>query len=117
MKKRNFAMKVHLIRKETIEDFVRHNAQGRAAFTEWLIKVKYGDWNSPADILATFPSADLLGSGSNRVVFDISGNKYRMIGKYAFGDKQMHLFICWIGTHAQYDKLCANEQQYTKSDY
>ncbi|ANH81190.1 hypothetical protein A8C56_09525 [Niabella ginsenosidivorans] len=110
-------MKVHLIRKETIEDFVRHNAQSRASFAEWLIKVKYGDWDNPADISATFPSADLLGNGSNRVVFDIGGNKYRMIGKYAFGDKQMHLFICWIGTHAQYDKLCANDEQYTRSDY
>ena len=94
MKKRNFAMKVHLIRKETIEDFVKHNAQSRSSFTEWLIKIKYGDWSSPADILTTFPSADLLGGDSNRVVFDIGGNKYRMIGKYAFGDKQMHLFIC-----------------------
>ncbi|WP_018629344.1 type II toxin-antitoxin system HigB family toxin [Niabella aurantiaca] len=108
-------MKVHLIGKETIEDFVRHNAQSGASFAEWLIKVKYGDWDSPADIAATFPSVDLLGNGSNRVVFDIGGNKYRMIGKYAFGDKQMHLFICWIG--AQYDKLCANDEQYTRSDY
>lgn len=34
MKKRNFAMKVHLIRKETIEDFVKQNAQSRSSFTE-----------------------------------------------------------------------------------
>ncbi|HMR83408.1 MAG TPA: type II toxin-antitoxin system HigB family toxin [Niabella sp.] len=110
-------MKIHLIRKETIERFVRSNAQSRASFSEWLAKVKYGDWNAPADILSTFPAADLLGNGSNRVVFDIGGNKYRMIGKYAFGDRQVHLFICWIGTHAQYDRLCTNGEQYTKSDY
>ncbi|GAB3022909.1 hypothetical protein GCM10027051_29630 [Niabella terrae] len=67
-------MKVHLIRKETIGDFVRYNAQSRASFAEWLIKVKYGDWDNPADISTTFPSADLLGNGSNRVVFDIGGN-------------------------------------------
>jgi len=84
-------MKVHLIRKETIAVFVRRNAQSRTSFAEWLIKIKYGDWESPADISAIFPSADLLGNGSHRVVFDIGGNKYRMIGKYVFGDKQMHL--------------------------
>lgn len=106
-------MKVHLIRKETIEDFVKQNAQSRKPFGDWLTKIKYADWQSPEDILNTFPSADLLGNGSNRVVFDIGGNNYRMICKYAFGNKQIHLFICWIGTHADYDKLCNINAQYT----
>ena len=66
---------------------------------------------------ATFPSADLLGKGSNRVIFDIGGNKYRMIGKYAFGDIQVHLFICWIGTHAEYDKLCNAGEQCSVNNY
>ena len=94
-------MKVHLIRKETIDSFAKHNAQSRPAFDEWLVKLKYADWNTSADMMATFPSTDLLGNGSSRVVFDIAGNRYRMIGKYPFGDKQVHLFICWIGTHAR----------------
>ncbi len=112
-----FGMKVHLIRKETIEDFVRQNAQCRTSFTEWLTKVKYADWETPSDIQDTFPSTDLLGNSSNRAVFDVGGNNYRMIGKYAFGDKQVHLFVCWIGTHAAYNKLCANNKQYTISSY
>lgn len=66
---------------------------------------------------ATFPSTDLLGKGSNRAVFDIAGNNYRLIGKYAFGDKQVHLFVCWIGTHAEYNKLCDNNKQFTVSIY
>ncbi|MCW3463016.1 type II toxin-antitoxin system HigB family toxin [Chitinophaga nivalis] len=110
-------MKVHLIRKETIDAFKKHNAQSRTAFDEWVMKLKYADWNAPADIQATFPSTDLLGNGSNRVVFDIGGNRYRMIGKYAFGDKQVHLFICWIGTHAAYDTLCDLGQQYQQNNY
>lgn len=110
-------MKVHLIRKETIIAFTKQNAQGRASFDEWCTKLKYADWALPADIKVTFPSTDLLGKGSARAVFDIGGNKYRMIGKYAFGDKQVHLFICWIGTHAQYDKLCNSGEQYKVNDY
>ena len=93
-------MKVRLIRKETIEEFAKNNAQSRASFTEWLSKIKYADWNEPEDMQATYRSTDFLGNGSSRVVFDIGGNKYRMICKYAFGDKLVHLFICWIGTHA-----------------
>ena len=110
-------MKVHLIRKETLEDFAEHNAQSRTSFTRWLTKIKYADWVDPADIQGTFPGTDLLGNSSNRAIFDIAGNNYRMICKYAFGDKQVHLFICWIGTHAEYDKLCDSNKQYTVSIY
>lgn len=110
-------MKVHLIRKETIEDFADNNAQSRTSLAEWLTKVKYADWNKPIDMQATFGSADLLGKNSNRVVFDIGGNNYRMICKYAFGEKQAHMFVCWMGTHSAYDELCENNKQYTVSVY
>ncbi len=110
-------MKVHLIRKETIEEFARRNAQSRTSLEEWLTKIKYADWEKPADIQATFRSTDLLGKSSGRAVFDIAGNHYRMICKYAFGDKQVHLFVCWIGTHAEYDELCDNNEQYSVSIY
>jgi len=89
----------------------------RSPFTEWLSKVKSATWAKPADIKATFGSVDLLGKSSNRVVFDIEGNNYRMICKYAFGENQVHLFVCWIGTHAEYDELCDDNLQYTASDY
>ncbi len=112
-----FGMKVHLIRKETIEEFSRQNAQSRTSFSEWLTKIKYADWEKPSDIQDTFPSTDLLGNGSSRAVFDIGGNNYRMICKYAFGYRQIHLFVCWIGTHAEYDKLCDNNKQYTVNVY
>ncbi|HMC87553.1 MAG TPA: hypothetical protein VKI61_18655 [Chitinophagaceae bacterium] len=61
-----FGMKVHLIRKETIADFAKHNAQSRTSFTEWFTKNKYADWKEPADIQDTFPNTDLLGNSSNK---------------------------------------------------
>lgn len=106
-------MKIHLIKKQTIEDFVVRNARSKSSFGLWLTAVKFADWNQPTDIKKTFNSADLLGNSSNRVVFDIAGNNYRMICKYSFGEKQAHFFICWIGTHAEYDELCNKNQQYT----
>jgi len=110
-------MKVHLIRKETIEAFTKGSARSRVSFEEWLAKLKYADWEKPTDMSATFVGADLLGKNSRRVVFNIAGNTYRMICKYAFGDKQAHLFVCWIGIHAEYDKLCKLNEQYTVSNY
>jgi mRNA interferase HigB len=110
-------MKIHLIRKESVECFVLDNPQSRVSFREWLAKINYADWELPKDIQETFPATDLLGNGCSRAVFDIGGNKYRLIAKYAFGEKQVHLFICWIGTHAAYDKLCKAAKQYTVSAY
>lgn len=40
-----------------------------------------------------------------------------MICKYVFGSSQVHLFICWIGTHAAYDKICKKEVQYTINEF
>lgn len=75
------------------------------------------DWNEPGDITETFGSADLLGNGSNRVVFNIAGNHYRMIGKYHFGETIVHIYIKWIGTHAEYTKLCDDNNQFSVNNY
>ncbi len=110
-------MKIHLITKWTIENYARFHAGSRSALRFWQLLVKGADWDSPQDILNTYGSADLLGNGSERVVFNIGGNNYRMICHYVFGDKQVHLFICWISTHAEYTRLCKDNKQYTVSDY
>jgi len=110
-------MKVHLIKKDTIEEYAIANARSRPSFRLWLLTVSGADWNDPEDILDTFGSTDLLGNGSSRAVFDIAGNNYRMICHYVFGDKQVHLFVCWIGTHAEYTKLCKENKQYSVSIY
>mgnify|MGYP006282923167 CR=1 FL=1 len=110
-------MKVHLIKKQTIADYTEKNAQSKEPFEFWLNIIKYVDWNQPGDIISTFRTADLLGRGAGRVVFNIGGNKYRMICKYYFGNSQVHLFIKWIGTHAEYTKLCDAGSQYDVNDY
>ena len=110
-------MKVHLVKKHTIEEYVRSYAGSRITFKLWLLVLNAADWNNPGDILKTFGATDLLGNGSDRAVFDIGGNNYRMICHYVFGEKQAHLFICWIGTHSDYTKLCKAKKQYKISIY
>ena len=80
-------------------------------------KLKNADREKSTDMKETFSATDLLGRSSNRAVFNIGGNTYRMIFKYAFGDSQGHLFICWIGTHAAYTRLCDGQLQYTVSEH
>lgn len=110
-------MRIRLIKKQTIEDYIKKNSASKVPFGIWLNTMQYVDWAFPKDIQQTFGSADLLGNATYRVIFNIGGNNYRMICKYAFGKKVVHLFICWIGTHAQYDKLCKKGQQYTINIY
>ena len=110
-------MRVHLIKRQTVLEFAVNNVRSRLPLQNWLIKLQYADWKTAADISKTFSRADVLGHGSNRVVFDIGGNNFRLIGKYQFGAKEVHLFVCWIGTHVNYDRLCKSGRQYTISDY
>ena len=110
-------MKVHLISKQTIEVYIRKNTQSKVSFENWFSILKRADWNNPKEIISTFNQADILGNGSERVVFNIGGNKYRMICRYHFGINQIHLFIKWIGTHAEYTKLCRKGLQYEINAY
>ena len=110
-------MKVRLIKRKTIENFLIQNAASRSSFRIWLTLLRNADWIEPADINETFGSADLLGDGSNRIVFNIAGNNYRMICKYHFGFMKVHLFVKWIGTHAEYTKLCNIGKQFDINSY
>lgn len=110
-------MKVRLIKKRSIEDYVLKNARSKVSFEIWLSIIKRVEWNEPNDIFSTFNSADILGKGSDRVVFNIGGNNYRLICKYHFGNTRVHLFIKWIGTHAEYTKLCNDGKQYEINVY
>ena len=105
-------MKVHLIKRQTIEDYIACHEPGRSSFAGWLTALKRAEWDKPDDIKQTFGSVDIIGCGSNRVVFNIGGNNYRMICKYHFGNQKVHLFVCWIGTHTEYDELCDTNTQY-----
>ena len=101
----------------SINQYIKANAQSKTGFSYWINLLKASDWITPEDIMETFSSADLLGKSCNRVVFDIGGNKYRMICHYVFGTKEIHLFINWIGSHAEYTQLCNKNRQYTESQY
>jgi mRNA interferase HigB len=106
-------MRVHLIKKQSTEDYIKKNVNSHTPFNHWLSALKFANWEHPNDIKSTFGTSDLLGNNSRRVVFDIGGNNYRMICKYVFGNFNVYLFICWIGTHAEYDKICRKNEQYT----
>lgn len=110
-------MKIRLIKKATIVNYAINNAQSRIGLEDWLSKIRRADWKSLERILTEFGSADLLGNGTNRVVFDVGGNRYRIICQYYFGKKKVRLLVRWIGTHTHYTKLCKDGRQYSIRNY
>ncbi len=110
-------MKIHLVKKRSVIDYVSANPNAGKPIENWLKVLKGARWKKPSDILRSFRSADILGKGTNRVVFDLGGNNYRCICTYKFGKHFVHLFVNWIGTHSEYDKICKDNLQYTVSKY
>lgn len=65
--------------------------------------VKAADWSKPTDIKEMFRSADIL--ANDRVVFNIGGNKYRLVAAVHYRGKRV--YIRFVGTHAEYDRIDA----------
>lgn len=111
-------MKVRLLRRDTVEEFAGSHANIAGHLLKWLEIIHYADWEEPLDITRTYQS-NLLGNDSNRVVFDIGGNgrnAFRIICEYRFGRKCVHLYVNWIGSHEEYNRL-SNEDKKLVSDY
>ena len=66
-------------------------------------KAKAAHWERPQEILARYPTADIL--PGNRVVFNIRGNHYRLIVKIHYNTGIV--YIRFVGTHAEYDRIDA----------
>ena len=70
----------------------------------WYDTAMNSAWKSPNDVKQTYAHASIL--KDNRVVFNVKGNSYRLVAKFNF-EKQW-IFIRFIGTHQEYDKIDAD---------
>ncbi len=96
---------MRIIAVSTLRAFWTEPGRGDAeqALRAWVRIVKAADWSKPTDVKAIFRSADILKNG--RVVFDIGGNKYRLVAAVHYRGKR--IFIRFVGTHAAYDAIDA----------
>jgi mRNA interferase HigB len=68
----------------------------------WLKLTRHGSFQNLAELKRTFASVDLVPvKGRNFYVFDIGGNKYRLIAAIHFNTQR--LFVRQILTHSDYD--------------
>ena len=98
---------MRIVSKKTLKDFYEtpSYSDSRNALEAWHREVLKLDWNNPNEIKHMYASASIL--GDEKVVFNIAGNKYRLIVKINYHAKIV--FIKFVGTHKQYDKVDTKE--------
>jgi mRNA interferase HigB len=94
---------VRIVSKATLVKFWSKRPSSRQALQTWFEDASHAQWKNPHDIKLRYASASFV--GSNRIVFNIKGNDYRLVvaAAYKFGA----LYIKFVGTHAQYDAIDA----------
>jgi mRNA interferase HigB len=80
------------------------HADAEQSLLEWYHTTKNCDWQNFAEMRDTFGSVD--SAGNDRFVFNIKGNHYRLVAIVIFAARKV--FIRFIGTHAEYDKINAS---------
>ena len=71
----------------------------------WCDEVNAANWAKPHEIKAVYGTADIV--GNNRIVFDICGNRYRLIVQFNYAAQVAR--VRFAGTHAEYDDVDATE--------
>lgn len=89
----------------TVKAFIREHPDSGVALSSWYRKLSRKKPNGIHELKWKFPGVDYV--GNQRYVFNIKGNKYRVVALIFF--KSQKVFIRFIGTHAQYDKINCKE--------
>lgn len=94
---------MRIISRKTLRQFWERHSDARQALEAWYDDAKFAKWQTPNDIKAVYRNASFL--SNNRVVFNIKGNSYRLVVAINFGVGIV--YIRFIGTHSEYDKIDA----------
>ncbi|MCU0444784.1 MAG: type II toxin-antitoxin system HigB family toxin [Microscillaceae bacterium] len=99
---------MRIIAKSTLKKFWEINPQAENPLNLWYKIVEDAQWVSPNDVKQSFGNASMI--GDNRIIFNIKGNDYRLITEINY--KFKIVFVIWIGTHHDYNKIDAKTIEY-----
>jgi len=95
---------LRVIAKRTLREYWEQHIDAKQQLLSWYREALKADWENPNEIKEQYASASIL--KNSRVVFNICGNKYRLVVEINFPRKWV--FIRFIGTHKEYDNIDAN---------
>lgn len=87
-----------VIGRRTLRAFWDQHPDAEEPLKNWYQLAKSATWASPHQVKAVLGSADFIGDG--RAVFNIGGNKYRLVVRFWFQGKRA--YIRHVLTHAEY---------------
>jgi mRNA interferase HigB len=90
--------------KSTLREYWTVHPDSEQYLKTWYDTAMNADWRNPNDVKQTYANASIL--KDSRIVFNIKGNSYRLVTKFNY-EKQW-IFIRFIGTHNEYEKIDAN---------
>ena len=94
---------MHVVKKKTLRDFWRRYPVAETPLRAWLKDAQVARWRTMHDIKEYARTVDVV--GDNRVVFNIGGNKFRLVVLCLL--TKGRLYVRFVGTHAQYDRIDA----------
>ena len=92
---------LRIIARQTLKAFWEVHRDSELPLRAWFKEACQADWSSPAEIKALYRSASIV--ADNRVVFNIAGNKYRLVVKFNYAHRVG--YVRFVGTHAEYDRI------------
>ena len=92
---------MRIISRKALREFWEKHPDSSQQLQTWYVDVKHAHWKKPLDIKRTYRNAGFL--ADNRVVFNIKGNKYRVIVVIEY--KFEAVYIRFVGTHQGYDRI------------
>ena len=96
---------MRVIAKKTLREFWEKYPDSEQALKSWYREASKALWNNPSDIKRRYNYASII--RYNRVVYNICGNKYRLITEINYQRKM--IFIRFIGNHNEYDRIDAQK--------
>jgi mRNA interferase HigB len=111
-----YVRRMRIIARRTLREFVEalagHQDQSavKAALDAWFDEAKKARWRNTADVKRSYATASIV--TADRIVFNVKGNAYRLVVAVDF--EKSIVWIKWIGTHRDYDRIDVTEVDHEK---
>lgn len=94
-----------VVKRKTLQEFWERYPDAERSLDAWHKDAEKANWDSPARVKQHYPTASII--ANDRVVFNIKGNTYRLVVHIRY--RYHMVFVRFIGTHAEYDRIDAEE--------
>ena len=94
---------MRIIKEKTLYEYCKQDIyrEAESAIRSWIYEVRFSNWGNTAELKAKYKNASII--SSKRVVFNIKGNKYRLVADIEY--QLRIIFIVWFGRHDEYNRI------------